>query len=175
MDELVAELQLVGDRQTLHARDGAPHLGELLLARLGLGELLRLLRARQQQLAEAIEDLILLTLREAARDPPPRDPPRELARLALGMREVLVEDAPHDTRAPRIERSAGARAEQEAGEVEPALLVIGGLLAVGGDLDERVEQRAGRLHRPLVATGFEQRLEVARQRLQAGAGRERGL
>src|SRR5580765_621292 len=89
--ELVAELELVRDRQSLEARDDAPHLGELLLARFDLGQLLLLQRARQQQLVQAIVDLILLALREAARDPPPRDPPRELAGLALGEREVLVE------------------------------------------------------------------------------------
>src|SRR5262249_5438016 len=137
------------------AGDRAPHLGKLLLARLGLGELLRLLRARQQQLREPIVDLLLLAFREPAGDPPPHDPPRELAGLALGVREASVEYAPHHARPPGVERRTGAGPEQEPGEVEPALLVVGGLLARRRGLDERVEQRARRHHRPLVAARLE--------------------
>src|SRR6185312_3771889 len=87
--ELVAELELVAERDPLEAGDRAPHLGDLLLARLGLGELLGLLRARQQELRDAVVDLILLALREPAGDPPPRDPPCEPVGLRFGKREVL--------------------------------------------------------------------------------------
>src|SRR5262249_55902939 len=101
--------------------------------------------------------------------------PGELAGLAARMREVLVEHAPQYAGAPGVERGAGAGAEQEAGEVEPALLVVGRPLALGGDLDEGVEQGARGGDRPVVAARVEHGLEIAGQGGEAVTGLERAL
>ena len=168
--QLVAELELERHLNALEPGDGAPHLAQLLLRRLELGQLLLLPCAGQEQHGEAIVDLILLRVAEAAGDAAPQDPPRQPRRLGLAEGQSLVEHAPHLASAPGVERRADAGPQAEAGQPEPALLVIGRALAGIGDVGEGVEQGAGRVHRPLVAPGLEQLLELAGERRQ-----QRGL
>ena len=75
------------------------------------------------------------------------------------MLDPLVKDRPEGLDPDLVEREAPAGPEAEAGEVEPARLVLRALQPLVGQVAERFPQGAQGRGRPLVAGDVEQLLE----------------
>src|SRR5262249_82685 len=101
---------------------------------------------------------------EPGGDAAKEDPEGEPARLVLLVEQRRVEDLPGLADAPVVERGAGAGAEEEAGEVEPARLHLGRLGAGGLALVDRVREGAREPRAPLVAARGGQALQLLHQR-----------
>src|SRR5262249_53771222 len=97
---------------------------------------------RQEVRRDALEDLLLLRLGQAARDAPPQDPPLQVAGVVLVVHQPGVEQPPRLLDAPVVERIAAAGAQRVADQVEPARLVRRRLAAAAAQLLERLPQRA---------------------------------
>src|SRR5437762_343228 len=159
-DEHRAQLGAGRGGETLAAPDRLPHLAQLLRARPrppGLA-------AAEERRAHLLEEVLLLPRREAPRDALPEVPPLGAALHGAGVAQLGAEHAPEAVHAQLVARIAEAGTEQEAGEVQPARLVLGRARARRLERPERVPQPADRRQRPGVAAGAERRLEAARER-----------
>src|SRR5882757_11098580 len=101
-----------------------------------------------------------MALAQAAGDAPPDDPPGEAALLGPWMHQILVEDSPHLLGPPVVERRSAAWTQAEAGEVQPAGLVLRRAFALLLDLECRVEQGAAGGDGPLLARQTQCLLEL---------------
>src|SRR5438093_2477145 len=169
-DEYGAQRGAGARGEPLAAPDRLPHLAQLLRARArALG-----LAATEERRAHLLEEVLLLPRSEPARDPLPEVPPLGAALCGTRMAQLGAEHAPETAHAQLVAGIAEARAEEEAGEVEPARLARGCARACRLERPERVPQGADRAEGPGVAPGAERPLQAARQRDGIVAAREGG-
>src|SRR5213596_2759002 len=159
-DEHPAQLGARRGGETLAAPDRLPHLAQLLRARPRPPRL----AAAEERRAHLLEEVLLLPRREAPRDALPEVPPLGAALHGARVAQLGTEHAPEAVHAQLVARIAEAGTEQEAGEVQPARLVLGRARARRLERPERVPQPADRRQRPGVAPRAERRLEAARER-----------
>ena len=96
---------------------------------------------------------------QAGGHPPPEDPPLGPALHVFLCLHALVEDRPEGLEADLVERKPRPGPEREAGEVEPARLVLRALDPLVGQVAERLPERPQGRGGPLVARDVEQFLE----------------
>src|SRR5439155_4224520 len=169
-DEYGAQRGAGAGGEPLAAPDRLPHLAQLLRARArALG-----LAAAEERRAHLLEEVLLLPRSEPARDPLPEVPPLGAALCGTRMAQLGAEHAPETAHAQLVAGIAEARAEEEAGEVEPARLARGRARARRLERPERVPQGPDRAEGPGVPPGAERRLQAARQRDGIVAAREGG-